>query len=462
MGKLIFIILLLLPLIGSGQAEKPYQSIRIDSLKALNGGSIDAKDTVKFEKPISIGGSVDASALMTMISTDKGMLIPRMTTAQRDAISSPATGLLIFNTTTNLFEFFETIWRAIGGVVNTIYTADDNLAGNRIISQGGNTLSFTATPVNAFSVDGTTFSVDALNNRVGIGTASPPNVFTVDAALNDAITLRNTSSQKIAQLGHGTSGGVLNLFNSTGSASLVLFNSGPFSFITDGKNFGFGTSSPTNSLVVKTNANDKGIELISATDKLHVLLQSDNTVGGQILIKDAAGTTQLVLFNGGAGPGDGFYNTGGDYIFGGSNATARLHAKGVNASGATSAFLVEDNAGTDLFDVKNDGQVIVGSEFSTTKKDITLGVADITFVTTGNVMEITGDGGGNTITTITGALSGQYLIIIFVDDKVTITDDNGHGANTIDLSAAFTSVDDTVLHLIYNGTSWYEVSRSIN
>ena len=113
------------------------------------------------------------------------------------------------------------------------------------------------------------------------------------------------------------------------------------------------------------------------------------------------------MFNGGAGPGDGFYNTGGDYIFGGSNATARLHAKGVNASGATSAFLVEDNAGTDLFDVKNDGQVIVGSEFSTTKKDITLGVADITFVTTGNVMEITGDGGGNTLTTITGALSGQ-------------------------------------------------------
>lgn len=33
---------------------------------------------------------------------------------------------------------------------------------------------------------------------------------------------------------------------------------------------------------------------------------------------------------------------------------------------------------------------------------------------------------------------------------------------TVDLSAAFTSADDTVLQIIYDGTSWYEVSRSVN
>ena len=108
------------------------------------------------------------------------------------------------------------------------------------------------------------------------------------------------------------------------------------------------------------------------------------------------------------------------------------------------------------------GNAIVDSSFATTTRIITLGVAATTFSVFSNVMQITGDGGGNTIGTITGAISGQYLIMIFVDDKVTITDDNGHGANTIDLSAAFTSLDDTVLHLIYDGTSWYEVSRSVN
>ena len=46
----------------------------------------------------------DASAKVDITSTTQGLLPPRMTTAQRDAIVSPATGLVIFNTTTNSLE----------------------------------------------------------------------------------------------------------------------------------------------------------------------------------------------------------------------------------------------------------------------------------------------------------------------------------------------------------------------
>ncbi len=38
----------------------------------------------------------DASAQLEISSTNKGLLTPRLTKAQRDAISSPQTGLLIF------------------------------------------------------------------------------------------------------------------------------------------------------------------------------------------------------------------------------------------------------------------------------------------------------------------------------------------------------------------------------
>jgi uncharacterized protein (TIGR02145 family) len=46
-----------------------------------------------------------ASAKLEIASTTQGFLPPRMTTAQRDAIVSPATGLVIFNTTTNSLEY---------------------------------------------------------------------------------------------------------------------------------------------------------------------------------------------------------------------------------------------------------------------------------------------------------------------------------------------------------------------
>src|SRR4051812_33828596 len=42
--------------------------------------------------------SPDASALLDLTSTSRGLLIPRMTEAQKNAIASPATGLLIYET----------------------------------------------------------------------------------------------------------------------------------------------------------------------------------------------------------------------------------------------------------------------------------------------------------------------------------------------------------------------------
>ena len=58
--------------------------------------------------------SPDASSLIDMVSTAKGFLPPRMTTTQRDAISSPATGLVIYNTTTNVLNFYNgSAWGAV-------------------------------------------------------------------------------------------------------------------------------------------------------------------------------------------------------------------------------------------------------------------------------------------------------------------------------------------------------------
>jgi hypothetical protein len=55
------------------------------------------------------------SSALDITSTTKGFLPPRMTAAQRDAIASPAVGLVIFNTTTNCLNFYGGLWIAICG-----------------------------------------------------------------------------------------------------------------------------------------------------------------------------------------------------------------------------------------------------------------------------------------------------------------------------------------------------------
>jgi len=58
----------------------------------------------------------EQSSILQFDSTSKGVLIPRMNTAQRNAISSPANGLLIYNTTDNQFQYYNgglTSWAAV-------------------------------------------------------------------------------------------------------------------------------------------------------------------------------------------------------------------------------------------------------------------------------------------------------------------------------------------------------------
>ena len=54
---------------------------------------------------VGIGtASPNSTAILDITASAKGLIVPRMTTTQRDAIKSPTAGLLIYNTTTNALE----------------------------------------------------------------------------------------------------------------------------------------------------------------------------------------------------------------------------------------------------------------------------------------------------------------------------------------------------------------------
>ena len=63
------------------------------------------------------GAAAVASAMLDVASTSKGVLVPRMTGAQKWAISSPATGLMIFQTdsTAGFYYYSGSVWSAVGG-----------------------------------------------------------------------------------------------------------------------------------------------------------------------------------------------------------------------------------------------------------------------------------------------------------------------------------------------------------
>ena len=83
------------------------------------------------------GSSPDASAILDVKSTSKGMLVPRMTTEQRGNIASPAHGLLVFDTATQSFWFYNgSQWEELNGSSATVgdnlgnHTATTNLQTN--------------------------------------------------------------------------------------------------------------------------------------------------------------------------------------------------------------------------------------------------------------------------------------------------------------------------------------------
>ena len=156
-----------------------------------------------------IGGVIpDPTAILDLQSSDRGLLLPRLTQAQRDAIQSPATGLMIFNTTSVCLEInFGTpsapMWwpytcrGSIGALDCASATANGNLtagfpatASRSIPYTGGNGGPHPGQTVNSTGVTGLTATLPAGNFANGGGnlvyniTGTPAGAGTASFALD--------------------------------------------------------------------------------------------------------------------------------------------------------------------------------------------------------------------------------------------------------------------------------------
>jgi len=134
--------------------------------------------------------SPDSSAILELSSTTKGFLLPRLTTTQRDAVSSPAEGLVVYNDSTNALNFYNgSSWQAVGtggGAVSAINNATEN----ELVTIGSTTTELDAEA--NLTYDGTTLTVGGhilpgSDNDKDLGSAAKrwANIYTGDLHLKN-------------------------------------------------------------------------------------------------------------------------------------------------------------------------------------------------------------------------------------------------------------------------------------
>ncbi len=221
--------------------------------------TISAQNIFPATGNVGIGtGTPLSSALLDVKSTTKGILIPRMTQAQRDAVpvGGSANGLLIFQTDNQKgFYYYNDMWRPIGA--------------NPTLSN----LSVT-TSVNSSLIPGT-------DNLYSLGTASKrwKNVFTYGVSFADGTTQTSASPWKFS---------TKDIFFNTGSVAV-------------------GLMTPSASAILEVKSTAKGILIPRMTSAQRDLILVSSAVNG------------LLIYQTNNSPGFYYYNNGWNPV--GANTT---------------------------------------------------------------------------------------------------------------------------------------------
>jgi hypothetical protein len=351
------------------------------------------------QQSVGIGTATpNTSAVLDLTSTTKGLLIPRMTGAQRNAIASPASGLLVYQTNTviipptsspGFYVYDGSAWKLI--------------AKDEDIVPPGSSASWTLSGSNQYSTP---------SGNVGIGTTAPTDKLDVRGSFR----LSNGSSVPVLKLYGGASpffssqidfnDNAGNNLNRIGSSAGLLFlaTAGhgdhlvlqPDGLITTGAGSALyinGTGNSTST--VRLNDEIPAIEFNTGTTEKGII----RAIGNNMTFETASGNTTgdiqfrmnnsnklVIKENGSVGigtsaPAEKLHVAAGDIILDNPNATFRLRdiedkgfvqlsgdnlRIGCYSSNATGRIIFRNN-GADQMLIDENGSVCIGTSNATAK-----------------------------------------------------------------------------------------------
>lgn len=284
---------------------------------------------------IGIGTATPAaSSLVDVTSTTKGFLVPRMTTVQKNAISSPATGLIVFDTDLLYFYFYDGVsWVAITKGINQFTQNGNSFGATAVLGTDDNF------DLN-FETNSTTKMVIEAGGDVGIGTNAPDCGLEVAKDYVSALAPTIHMTSNVAGISFETTGGnanernwaILNSINTNGTLEFLV--------------------SPAN-----------GSASVPAT----TVLQMDRT--GNVAVGTGSPGNANKFYAGSLNISGNFYTTAaptngaiieGSTSIGLATNSAKLHVKGSTSDASADAGLLVNSADAAIASFQNDKKVGIG------------------------------------------------------------------------------------------------------
>ncbi len=148
----------------------------------------------------------NASSLLEIKSTTKGLLMPRMTITQRNAIASPAKGLLIYqtNSTPGFYYYSGTAWKAVSSASAGGWSLTGNAgtnSSNFLGTTDKKSLVFKVNNLRAGLIDYSTFDSGTRSTAFGLIALNSNTSGTDNTATGYGVLYSNTSGSRNSALG---------------------------------------------------------------------------------------------------------------------------------------------------------------------------------------------------------------------------------------------------------------------